>query len=52
MEQVQEPERSYAQIIKDRELEMAIRDRFKAERFPEATVDGEDLDLYEGGDCE
>lgn len=54
----QKPERSYAQIIEDRELEIAIRDRFKAERFPEATVDGDDrwsLDLfddYESGDCE
>lgn len=54
----QKPERSYAQIIEDRELEIAIRERFKAERFPDVTVDGEDpwnldlFDSYEDGDCE
>lgn len=54
----QKPGRSYAQIIEDQELEIAIRERFKAERFPDVTVDGEDpwdldlFDSYEDGDCE
>jgi hypothetical protein len=48
-------QRTTKDMLQDMELEAAITERFKAERHPEATVDGDDrweMDLYEIPDDE
>lgn len=35
-------DRSLREILDDRDMDFAIRDRFKSERHPEKSVDGDD----------
>lgn len=45
-------ERTMREILDENDVDWAIRNRFKAERQPAKTVDGDEVDLYDTPDDE